>query len=253
VKTDVARRELAQAAGRVAPGGVRVERRSGGVAHAESHQRAAVGEVDAQPVPADGAVAKEGGRPLVIEPGRPLTACRRPSCATGFPDLQLRPADVVAGQFRPVALARVALVTLQQQGCDGVSVKSKENCGLCICSRSTSPPACSCRCIRQAPIETSRSRLEKLAPRLARAARSACAAARREGQRGMREEDLARGNRRAQRFGGSRPAAEEGELKADVGFGESSAPVTYHHSVRKSGCAPWSRGNASGTPGVTGA
>ncbi len=33
--------------------------------------------------------------------------------------------------------------------------------------------------------------------------------------------------------------------------GVLSQPVTYHHSVRKSGCAPLSCGSVSGCPGVT--
>jgi hypothetical protein len=115
-ETDLVGSELAQAASGITPGRVRVERFAGGIAHAERHQRAAVGEVDAQPVPADGAVAKQCRRPLVVEPR--LAAHRLPAAVAqqGSADLQLRPADVVAGQFRPVTLARVALVTLQQQG-----------------------------------------------------------------------------------------------------------------------------------------
>jgi hypothetical protein len=89
----------------IAPGGVREKRRPLRVAHAKSHQRATVVEVDAHPVPADGAVAKNGGRPFVIEPG---TAAGRLALAVEdqrASHLQLWPADVVAGQVRRVAFA----------------------------------------------------------------------------------------------------------------------------------------------------
>jgi hypothetical protein len=108
--------------------------------------------------------------------GRTRPAAHRLPAAVaqqGPGDLQLRPADVVAGQFRPVTLARVAAIALQQQG---LRRRQREVVGE-LWALHLQPEHLaalrSCRYIRQAPIETSQSRLEKLAPRLARAARSA--------------------------------------------------------------------------------
>jgi hypothetical protein len=102
-----------------------------------------------------------------------------------------------------------------------------------------SRPPISCRNIRQAPMRTSRSWLAKRAPRLARAARSACCRP----SPGIVRAACAKTIWRAA-IGERRLSAIPGRLRKKVnwkpmsGSGASRAPVTYHHSVRKSGCAP---------------
>jgi hypothetical protein len=192
------------------------------------------------------------GRPFVVEPGAavdrlsPALTQQRPG------DLQLRPADVVARQIRPVSLARVALVTLQQQGCDGVSVSSQENCGLCIAAaeRPRRQPQ-----LPEHPPGADRDIQVEAGEAGAEVGAGGTFGVRRRSP-GMVSAACAKTIWRAA-IGERSASAIPGRLRKKVSWkptsasGESSAPVTYHHSVRNSGCAPWSRGNASRTPGVT--
>ncbi|EXI68299.1 MAG: hypothetical protein AW07_04433 [Candidatus Accumulibacter sp. SK-11] len=86
---------------------------------------------------------------------------------------------------------------------------------------------------------TSRSSVAKRAPRLARAARSACCRP----SPGTVSAACAKTIWRAA-IGERKPSAIPGRLRKKVSWkptsacGASRAPVTYHHSVRKSGWAP---------------
>ena len=81
------------------------------VAHPESHERAAVGEIDAAPVPAGRFGRHVGARPFVVEPRRSLDVP-----AVQLADhVELRAAVVVARLVRPVALAAEALLALQDE------------------------------------------------------------------------------------------------------------------------------------------
>jgi hypothetical protein len=95
--------------------------------------------------------------------------------------------------------------------------QSQENCGLCIAAATTSPATAPAGhppgADRDIQVEAGKAGAEVGAGGTFGVPQAL--AGNRQG--GMREEDLARGDRRAQRFGDSRPAAEEGELKADVG------------------------------------
>ena len=88
------------------------------VAQPKGRQRAAIKQVDAQPVPAHRATLQQLLAPLMVQPGGAAAAqlqglaLQRQAAA----DLQLRQAVVVAGLAGVGALARQALVALQQQG-----------------------------------------------------------------------------------------------------------------------------------------
>ncbi len=92
---------------------------AGAVAHSECHQCAAVGEVDAGPVPAGSFGSHDLARPFVIEP-----------CAAGHGerlavdgdrprDSKLRPAVVEACLSRQRALARIATLPVGEHGPGG--------------------------------------------------------------------------------------------------------------------------------------
>jgi hypothetical protein len=63
-------------------------------------------------------------------------------------------------------------------------------------------------------------------------------------ERGMREEQLARREAAGVGIVASRERKNVTWKPSSSPSAVFSQPVTYHHSVRKSGCAPWSRGKA---------
>ena len=84
---------------------------AGLIAHAESHQRAAIQQVDAAPVPARGLRRHVGARPFVVEPGLAFDVLTIQLAD----DVEVRAAVVVAGLARPVTLAAEAGVALEDQ------------------------------------------------------------------------------------------------------------------------------------------
>src|SRR6185369_10984618 len=112
---DLAVGEVALRAADSAVAAAAPERAAVGAAHAKRHQRAAVVEGHADPVPADRARVHVGVAAFVIEPGpagdRGRSAFDRERAA----NVELRLAVVAAELLAPRALARDAVLALQQK------------------------------------------------------------------------------------------------------------------------------------------
>ncbi len=98
-------------------------------AHHEGHQRAAVVQVDPGPVPADGVRAQDLARPLVIEPRPSRHLGRGRSGADAAGDRELGHAVVVARLAGQRPLARIAGLSLQQQGLRGRALERQAEVG----------------------------------------------------------------------------------------------------------------------------
>ena len=84
------------------------------IAHAERHQRTAVVEVDADPVPPGGVLRHHLARPLVVEPRPPLDVARATADDDAAAYRELRPAVIPARLAHLRPLARIALLSLQK-------------------------------------------------------------------------------------------------------------------------------------------
>ena len=93
----------------------RPERGARTVAHAKRHQRAAIVEVDADPIPADGVGRHVLARPFVIEPGvaRDFCVAARRGHLPSHGEMRL--AVVIARLPRDRAFARETRVTMKEQ------------------------------------------------------------------------------------------------------------------------------------------
>src|SRR3712207_6154114 len=86
-------------------------RAAAALAHAKTHERAAVNEIDARPVPADRLGRHDCARPFVVEP----SGAAHPPAVQTSDDAEVRAAVVVARLLRPVPLAAVSVFALQHE------------------------------------------------------------------------------------------------------------------------------------------
>src|SRR5450631_2898614 len=85
-------------------------------ANAERHQRAAIVQIDANPVPTNGLTIQVLARPFVIEPSLAGDLVRAALTRNGACDSHMRQAVVVTRSLRRGALAADAGVAVEQNG-----------------------------------------------------------------------------------------------------------------------------------------
>jgi hypothetical protein len=187
----------------------------------ECGERAAVVQVDADPVPADRALGQQLVAPFMVQPAPAGGAALAAALCQGRLHRQLRLAVVVAGVLRQRSLARMAGLPLQQQRLGRCQVECQREAGVgrgqpggvVAVAGALQAPGAERDAGITAPGVHVRQRL--VAGPALNALRVAVLPAGDVGDRGMREQQLARGEAAGQVGGERGAAAEEGDLPTD--------------------------------------
>jgi ABC-type lipoprotein release transport system permease subunit len=210
-------RIAAQGSGRTARGALRAagpQGRAGLVPDAESHHRAAIIEVHAEPVPARGLGGDRLAGPLVVEPGHPLDLEGAAFRDHAPVDREMRLAVVVAGVGGRRPLAGEAAIALEQDRLRRREAKV-EGKVLAVDLRAVVRALPSEPPVVDAHVGVARGRLHHALERAAAALRVEEARLARIGEGGMGEQHLLRGEAAGIRLRGRVAHAEERDLEPE--------------------------------------